>query len=117
MEADRIALVLSDQVSCFAAEGRRRSTKVLGGSVGEQPDVREARLLPEFAPLYPGLEPGTWQDAAALAEQMLTEHLLRPSPGYMLSDRVLAKEHFEFRGGNTRSRPRIARTRRTDPTI
>jgi hypothetical protein len=30
---------------------------------------------------------------------MLTEHLLRPSPGYMLSDRVLAKEHFEFRGG------------------
>ena len=60
--------------------------------MGEQPEGREARLRPEFAPLYPGLEPGTWQDAAALAEQMLTEHLLRPSLGYMLSDRVLGKE-------------------------
>ena len=85
--------------------------------MGEQPEVREARLRPEFAPLYQGLEPGTWQDAAALAEQMLTEHRLRPSPGYMLSERVLVKEHFEFRGGDHRNRPRIARTRRTDPPI
>jgi hypothetical protein len=85
--------------------------------VGEQPEVREARLRPEFAPLYPGIEPGAWQDAAALAEQMLTEHLLRPSPGYGLSEQVLTKEHFEFRGGDHRNRPRIARTRRTDPAI
>jgi hypothetical protein len=85
--------------------------------LGEQPEVREARLRQEFAGLYPGLDPGVWQDAAALAEQMLTEHLVRPSPGYMLSDRVLAKEHFEFRGGNHGNRPRIARTRRTDPVI
>jgi hypothetical protein len=58
--------------------------------VGEQPEVREARLRPEFATLYPGLQPGVWQDATGLAEEMLTEHLLRPNPGYMLSDRVLA---------------------------
>ena len=90
---------------------------MLGGAVGEQAEVREARLRPEFAQLYPGVEPGTWQDAAALSEQMLSGHVLRPSPGYMLSDRVLAKEHFEFRGGNRDSRPRIARTRRTDPVI
>ena len=85
--------------------------------MAEQPEMREARLRPEFAPLYPGLEPGAWQDATVVAEQVLSEHLLRPSPGYMLSDRVLAKEHFEFRGGDTRGRPRIARTRRTDPAI
>ena len=85
--------------------------------MGEQPDTREARLRPEFAQLYPGLEPGTWQDAADLAEQILSEHLLRPSPGYMLSDRVLAREHFEFRGGDHHGRPRIARTRSTDPAI
>jgi hypothetical protein len=90
---------------------------VQGGPVGEQPEVREARLRPEFASLYPGVEPGAWQDVAALAEQMLTEHLLRPSPGYGLSDRVLAREHFEFRGGNAGGTPRIARTRRTDPAI
>ena len=85
--------------------------------MGEQREVREARLRPEFAPMYPGLEPGVWQEAAALAGQMLTEHLLRPSPGYMLSDRVLDKRHFEFRGGDRAGRPRIARTRRTDPAI
>ncbi len=83
----------------------------------DQPDLREVRLRPEFAPLYPGLEPGAWQDATVVAEQVLSEHLLRPSPGYMLSDRVLAKEHFEFRGGASAGRPRIARTRRTDPAI
>ena len=79
--------------------------------------MREARLRPEFAALYPGLEPGTWQDATVLAEQVLSEHLVRPSPGYMLSDRVLANEHFEFLGGAAAGRPRIARTRRTDPAI
>ena len=88
-----------------------------GGPVGEQPEMREARLRPEFAALYHGLEPGAWQDAAALAEQMLTDHLLPPSPGYLLSERVLDKQHFEFRGGSPNSRPRIARTRRTDPVI
>ena len=82
-----------------------------------EPEVREARLRPEFAPMYPGLEPCTWQDAATLAEQMLTEHLLQPSPGYMLSERVLSKEHFEFRGGISGSRPRISRTRSTDPAL
>ena len=61
----------------------------------QQKDVREARLRPEFAALYPGLEPGAWQDATVLPDRVLSEHLLRPSPGYMLSDRVLGKEHFE----------------------
>ena len=75
-------------------------------------DVREARLRPEFAGVYPGFEPGTWEDAAVLAERVLSEHLLRPSPGYALSDRVLAEEHFELRGGDPAGRPR-----RTDPVI
>jgi hypothetical protein len=64
----------------------------VGNLFGTQPEVREARLRPEFAALYPGLEPGAWQDAVALAEQMLTEHLLRPSPGYMLSERERVAE-------------------------
>ena len=90
---------------------------MLGGAVGERAEVREARLRPEFAQLYPWVEPGTWQDAAALSEQMLSEHVLRPSPGYMLSERVLTNEHFEFRGSHPGERPRIARTRRSDPLI
>ena len=78
---------------------------------------RQARLRPEYASLYPGLEPGLWEEADDLAEQMLTQHLLRPSPGFMLSGRVLPVEHFEFRGGEPAGRPRIARTRRSDPPI
>jgi 3-methyladenine DNA glycosylase Mpg len=78
---------------------------------------RQARLRPEYALLYPGLEPGVWEDADDLAEQLLTQHLLRPSPGFMLSGRVLPVEHFEFRGGDAAGRPRIARTRRDDQAI
>jgi hypothetical protein len=43
--------------------------------------------------------------------------LLRPSPGFGLSGRVLPGEHFEFWGGEPAGRPRIARTRRSDPAI
>jgi hypothetical protein len=62
-------------------------------------DAREARLRPEFASRYPGLEPGTWKSATELADLLLAQHFLRPSPGYMLSERILPEEHFEFRGG------------------
>ena len=78
---------------------------------------RQARLRPEYASLYPGLEPGLWEEAEDLAEQLLTQHLLRPSPGFGLSGRVLPGDHFEFRGGDPAGRPRIARTRRSDPAI
>jgi hypothetical protein len=78
---------------------------------------RQARLRPEYASLYPGLEPGLWEEAEDLAEQLLTQHLLRPSPGFGLSGRVLPGDHFEFRGGDPPGRPRIARTRRSDPPI
>jgi hypothetical protein len=78
---------------------------------------RECRLLPEFATLYPTLEPGVWEDADMLAHQLLTEHALRPSPGFMLSGRMLPEDHFVFRGGDPAGRPRISRTRRTDAAM
>jgi hypothetical protein len=75
---------------------------------------RQARLRAEYAPLYPGLESGIWVDADDLAEQMLAQHLLRPSPGFMLSSRMLPEDHFDFRGGEPAGQPRNARTRRSD---
>jgi hypothetical protein len=60
---------------------------------------RQARLRVEYASLYPGVKAGIWVDADELAEQLLTQHLLRPSPGFMLSSRMLPEEHFDFRGG------------------
>jgi hypothetical protein len=82
---------------------------------------REARLKPEYAHLYPGVAPGTWESAGVLADRVISARLLRPSSGFVLSDRALAEEHFEFRGGsrqravvpapaNTSIDPRAGRT-------
>lgn len=60
---------------------------------------REARLKPEHAPLYPGIEPGAWESAGVLADKVLACRLLLPSGGFVLNERALQPEHFEFRGG------------------
>jgi hypothetical protein len=60
------------------------------------------RLRPQFAALYPGLDPGVWETATDLASRLLAQHFIQPSPGYMLSDRILSDEHFEFQGGDPR---------------
>jgi hypothetical protein len=65
--------------------------------------IRLVRLRPEFAHLYPGLDPGVWETATELAARLLAQHAFNPSPGYMLSNRVLPDEHFEFQGGSPRS--------------
>lgn len=65
--------------------------------------IRQVRLRPEFASLYPGLDPGVWETATELAARLLAQHAVQPSPGFMLSDRVLPEEHFEFQGGTPRS--------------
>ena len=70
---------------------------------------REARLRPEHATRYPGVRAGVWESAAVLCDRVLAGGLLRGSPvGWR--DRVLAAEHFEFRGG----RPEGMRPRRED---
>jgi hypothetical protein len=59
---------------------------------------REARLRPEHATRYPGIQAGVWESAAVLCDRVLASGLLRGSPvGWR--DRMLATEHFEFRGG------------------
>lgn len=68
--------------------------------------VREARLLPEHAPRYPGIQPGVWEAAAVLCDRVTAGGLLRGTPvGWRA--RVLPPEHFEFRGGGREDvRPR-----------
>ena len=68
--------------------------------------TRQARLKPEFAHLYPGVEPDTWHPAAALADRVLACRLLLPSGGFVLDERAMSGGHFEFRGGRG---PRLAR--------
>jgi hypothetical protein len=62
--------------------------------------VREARLKPEFAAEYSGIEPGVWSSAAGLAERLITRLLREGVPDEDLPQRVLNPAHFEFRGGD-----------------
>ena len=67
--------------------------------MSSQPPLREARLLAEFADLYPGIDPTVWFTAATLADHM-TARLLRGGNANMaLLPRTLDPTHFEFRGG------------------
>jgi hypothetical protein len=65
--------------------------------------TREARLRPEFADLYPGLEAGVWYKAAWLSARQFARN---PCEGDAASiARMLDERHFEFRGGGHRRRP------------
>ncbi len=79
----------------------------------ENSTIREARLRPQYASLYPALEPDTWQPATAIGRQLLLWHLTAPTlPD---SERLMSEEHFEFRGGTRRDETETgARTRSAD---
>ncbi len=61
--------------------------------------LREARLRPEFADQYPGVEPGVWFTAATLAEHLLARMLREGKADLARIPRILEPAHFEFRGG------------------
>jgi hypothetical protein len=63
--------------------------------------VREARLRPEWAHLYPRVTPGTWMVAAELVPQVLRQRL-QATGTWEFARRILVDEHFEFRGGRPR---------------
>lgn len=61
--------------------------------------IREARLRPEYAGLYPGLEAGVWYAAATIVEYLVGQAAMLHAPDEP-PRRVLTAEHFEFRGGS-----------------
>jgi hypothetical protein len=78
--------------------------------------MREARLRPQYADLYPTLTPGLWEPAARVAEVVLARLLLLEISD--TPDRVLPEEHFEFRGETPDGTPRPgARGRSVDRTV
>ena len=72
---------------------------------------REARLRPEFADRYPGVDPEVWYIAATLAEHLLARFLREGAAGRAAPERIMDPEHFEFRGDN--NVPRVSQTSRT----
>jgi hypothetical protein len=77
-----------------------------------QDNIREARLRPEFASLYPGLEPGVWLPATTVGQKLLLWHLATSVTPQ--GDRLMAEEHFDFRGGRGAANRNGARTRASD---
>ena len=77
-----------------------------------QGNIREARLRPEFASLYPSLEPGVWLPATQVGQKLLLWHLTAAVAPQ--GERVMGEEHFEFRGGRSAENRNGARTRASD---
>ena len=77
--------------------------------------MREARLRPEFAHLYPGLTPGRWEPASRIVEAALANVLLHEMGEAPLPERLLDEAHFEFRGGADPARSSRGR-RASDPS-
>jgi hypothetical protein len=68
--------------------------------------VRFARLRPEFASLYAGLDPGAWYPAASVVAYYHAWLVRHPGPARgSTSPRGLETDHFEFRGGVPRDAP------------
>lgn len=77
--------------------------------------VREVRLKPEYTAEYPGIPSDVWLPATELAKSLVERTHARRKEG--LYTRTFDPTHFEFRGGETGQRPRISRTRSTDPAV
>lgn len=67
--------------------------------MASQHPVREARLRPEFAHHYPGVQPNVWFTATTLAEHLLARMLREGKADLARIPRLLDPAHFEFRGG------------------
>jgi len=77
----------------------RPDAGAVSGAHSSKPVVREARLRPEFADKYVGIQSGVWFSAAGLAEKLITRLLREGVSDEELPQRVLDPAHFEFRGG------------------
>lgn len=75
--------------------------------------LREARLRSEYVALYPGLNAEVWLPASEVAEHIIA--VIRHEGGRLgHHGRMLAEEHFEFRGGQPAAERRSRTERRED---
>ena len=81
--------------------------------------LRQAKLKPECAELYPTLPARMWTSAACLTELVGTYRRARPQrPGRTENERTLSDADFEFRGGLPHwSGGSIAHTRTGEPAF
>lgn len=80
---------------------------------GREPAIREARLRPEHAAIYPGVPAGEWVAAATLARQILVGLVPHEGRPPLINARLMNDQHFEFRGGDRAPRT-VRRSRALD---
>jgi hypothetical protein len=81
----------------------------VSASPSADPPLRLARLKPEYASRYAGLDAGAWYPAASLAAYFRAWMLRHPDPGQNSGKlRGLETAHFEFKGGVPREPPWLA---------
>src|SRR5512145_3177676 len=90
-------------VTCALAEAApdRQRARTPASELEVAMAVREARLRPEWADLYPGIRPDVWHVAAELVPHIL-RHRLTSERRWEFTRRILDDDHFEFRGGRPR---------------
>lgn len=67
------------------------------------PRGRQARLRPEHAYLYPGLDAAVWTPVETLIHRVVTMLYGDPTrSGVITGERLLREDHFEFRGQSSR---------------
>jgi hypothetical protein len=64
--------------------------------------LREVRVKPEVASLYPALTADRWYTAAAVAGLVKGTRIVHEGATVQFVERVLDPNHFEFRGGGPR---------------
>ncbi len=75
--------------------------------------LREARLKSEYVGLYPGLNAEVWLPASEVAEHIIA--VVRHEGGRLgAHGRLMAEEHFEFRGGESPPERQARNQRRED---
>ena len=77
--------------------------------------LREVQVRPAFANLYPALSPDRWYTAAAVVGLLKGMRINHDGPTVQFPERLLAPDHFIFRGGSKRQGGWLGlRTRRQD---
>ena len=74
---------------------------------------RQARLRPEYAQFYPGLQPDAWFSAASVSEMLIARARIRRGT-HDPAQRSLNPRHFEFRGGPDSESRNSVRSRASD---
>ena len=73
-------------------------------------ELRQARLRPEYATLYPSVPADIWRPIGEVLDSVTAARLRAGRrSGEMLQGRLLDDRHFEFRGGYQRPHGRHTR--------